>query len=78
MVKYDRIKCNLSLSKPESPGSGLLTPDCTCNLAFSSVFIVLPTSKDLAQVRMEYNGYMTVTETSIYNQTLVNCGSHSR
>lgn len=79
MIKYHGIKCDLSLSKPESPDSGvLLTPDCTCNLAFSFVFIVLPTSKDLTQVRMERNGSKTVTETSVYNQTSVNCVSHSR
>lgn len=44
----------------------LLAPDGTCNLAFGSVFIVLPTSKDLTQVRAERNGSTTVPETPVY------------
>lgn len=53
MIKWHRIKFDPNLSKSESPDSALPAPDSTCDLAFGSVFILLPASKDLTQVGVE-------------------------
>lgn len=57
MIKHDRIK-----SRKHFLGV-LLTPEGTCNLVFGSAFIVLPTSKDLTQVRAEM---VPMVQTSVY------------